>query len=102
MSLRGFLYGVFPFLRPSQDASPHQDNADGHFWPSLTNREIEVAHLVHLGYSNEAIAKELDISVATVKSHVHTLLIKFNANSRWVLRDILSNTGTGEKSDPDR
>ena len=101
-SLRDFFYGVFPFLRSSREALPHQDNTDKQFWPTLTNREIEVAHLIHLGYSNEAIAQELDISVATVKTHVHNLLVKFNASSRWVLRDILSNMETGGQPGPDR
>jgi ATP/maltotriose-dependent transcriptional regulator MalT len=62
-------------------------------WPTMTTREIEVAKLIYRGYSNEAIAHELKISVATVKTHVHNLLVKFNVRSRWVLRDILASMG---------
>ncbi len=62
-------------------------------WPTMTAREIEVARLIYRGYSNEAIANELNISVATVKTHVHNLLVKFNVRSRWVLRDILASMG---------
>lgn len=94
MSLIDFLYSIFPFLRPPQDEPPDREyNAMLHYfrhWPTLTARELEVARLIRLGYSNEAIAQELNISMATVKTHVHNLLVKFNVRSRWVLRDILA------------
>ena len=98
MSLLDILYAMFPSLRPPQDEPPYREyNATLHtylnHWPTMTARELEVARLIYLGYSNEAIAKELNISVATVKTHVHNLLVKFNVRSRWILRDILASMG---------
>lgn len=60
-------------------------------WPTLTARELEVAWYLQQGMSNEAIANQLGISIATVKTHVHNLLVKFNVRSRWVLYEVLRN-----------
>lgn len=49
---------------------------------SLSPREREVAVLLARGLSNNAIASELSISVATVKDHVHKVLSKVGAKSR--------------------
>jgi ATP/maltotriose-dependent transcriptional regulator MalT len=40
----------------------------GEIW--LTPREMDVLRLVALGWSNEHVAKELEISLHTVRSHV--------------------------------
>ncbi len=48
----------------------------------LTNREIEVLHLLAEGASNKVIARALGISAHTVKFHVASILIKFDAASR--------------------
>jgi len=42
--------------------------------PLLTARQIEVLKLIRKGLSNEGIAETLGISVATVKSHVGSIL----------------------------
>jgi DNA-binding CsgD family transcriptional regulator len=52
----------------------------------LTAREEEVARLIMSGESNKEIARSLDISVATVKSHVHNLLAKLGLQRRGKLR----------------
>jgi DNA-binding NarL/FixJ family response regulator len=63
----------------------------------LTRREIETARLVGRGLSNKEIAHELNLSVATIKNHVHSVLLKLHvsrrtqvgtllADSPWVLR----------------
>ncbi|ROS75324.1 response regulator transcription factor [Cellulomonas sp. PhB143] len=49
---------------------------------SLTARELEVLGLVAEGRSNEAIARELFLSVATVKSHLAHVYDKLGAGSR--------------------
>lgn len=49
---------------------------------ALSPREREVAALIARGHSNNAIASELSISVATVKDHVHKVLSKIGATSR--------------------
>ena len=49
---------------------------------SLTAREARVLHLVAAGMCNKSIARELAISVGTVKSHVRAILGKLSATSR--------------------
>ena len=48
----------------------------------LTSREGEIARLVATGLSNKQIARELTISPATVKNHVHAILGKFDPPRR--------------------
>nr|WP_166180900.1 response regulator transcription factor [Altererythrobacter segetis] len=48
----------------------------------LTEREGEVAQMVAEGLSNKQIARELSISPATVKNHVHAILGKFDLSRR--------------------
>jgi DNA-binding NarL/FixJ family response regulator len=49
---------------------------------ALTAREGEVLQLIGHGLSNKEIATELDLSVATVKHHVHHVLNKLNLPRR--------------------
>jgi DNA-binding NarL/FixJ family response regulator len=49
---------------------------------ALTGREIAVLRLVVTGYANKMIAKELDIALGTVKSHVKSILGKLRAKTR--------------------
>jgi DNA-binding NarL/FixJ family response regulator len=48
----------------------------------LTPREFEVATLVAAGFNNAQVAEALFISVATVKDHVHSILVKTDLRSR--------------------
>ena len=48
----------------------------------LTSREIQILRLISQGLSNKDIARELGISVATVKNHVHSVLEKLRVQSR--------------------
>jgi len=48
----------------------------------LTEREYEILLLVAQGYSNAAIAKELFIGAATVKTHVSNALMKIGVKDR--------------------
>lgn len=48
----------------------------------LTRRELETARLLSDGLSNKEIARELHLSVATVKNHVHSVLQKLDVNRR--------------------
>jgi len=52
---------------------------------SLTRREREVAGLVACGLSNKAIARELGLSLATAKDHVHSALTKAGLPCRAAL-----------------
>jgi DNA-binding NarL/FixJ family response regulator len=48
----------------------------------LTAREAQILKMLELGRSNRDIAVRLDISVHTVKNHVHSLLTKLGVNTR--------------------
>ena len=50
--------------------------------PALTKRERQVAELIRCGFSDKEIARRLNISLATTKSHVHNLLGKMNVRRR--------------------
>ncbi len=51
----------------------------------LTRREHEVVDLISRGMSNKEIARELNIAVHTVKSHVHNTLEKLALQTRLEL-----------------
>lgn len=48
----------------------------------LTKRELEVLQLMAKGYRNVDIAKNLFLSVSTIKSHVSSLLAKMDVQNR--------------------
>ncbi len=50
--------------------------------PALTLREAEIVKLLADGLCNKEIARKLDISLATTKSHVHNLLTKLSLTRR--------------------
>jgi len=55
---------------------------ESHIDYALTRRESEVLHLLGLGLSNKEIGRELSLSVATVKHHVHHVLEKLKLSRR--------------------
>ncbi|MFI0410834.1 response regulator [Actinomadura sp. 3N508] len=69
-------FAAMPATRPRAAAKPSRP-ADG-----ITEREREVLTLIGRGKSNQEIAKELFISVATAKAHVARLLAKLDARDR--------------------
>lgn len=50
--------------------------------PELSERQHDVLRALQQGHSNKLIARELNLSEATVKIHVRTLLKKFGASNR--------------------
>jgi DNA-binding NarL/FixJ family response regulator len=52
---------------------------------ALTQRELEVVHLVARGFRNQAIGKRLSIAEGTVKLHVHHIYAKLKVTSRVAL-----------------
>lgn len=59
-----------------------QRMADSVTRQALTARESDVLRLLALGCCNKAIARDLDISVGTVKAHMKGLMGKLDASSR--------------------
>jgi two-component system, NarL family, nitrate/nitrite response regulator NarL len=49
----------------------------------LTPRELEILQLIADGLKNQEIAKRLNLSVHTVKNHVHNILDRLGVKSRW-------------------
>jgi PAS domain S-box-containing protein len=50
--------------------------------PPLTEREREILHWVAAGLQNKEIAHKLDISLATVRNHIHRILEKLDVHSK--------------------
>jgi DNA-binding NarL/FixJ family response regulator len=69
--------GPFPASEP---VTFDRTRADG-----LTHRERAVAELVGRGMQNKVIAYELNISLSTVKAHVHSIIRKLKARNRTEL-----------------
>lgn len=59
-------------------------------WHALSAREQEIAALVCLNYTSRQAAARLGISPATIKTHVHSILSKFQASNRHELRQLLA------------
>ncbi len=62
------------------DLSPRPKPAD--LPDPLTSRELEVLRLLALGYTNRQIAKDLVISLGTVKNHVEHIRAKLGVSDR--------------------
>jgi two-component system, NarL family, nitrate/nitrite response regulator NarL len=65
---------------------------------SLTSREAEVAHLVSRGLHNKEIARELHLSVGTVKMYLHHIYGKLRLGGRTQLA--LSTVGACARTKP--
>ncbi len=76
-------------------SDPGRDSGGPHTWPpgmdtlrpalanfKLTPRQTDVLGLLLRGQSNRLIARELDLSVETVKDHVAAVLRALGVNSR--------------------
>jgi len=82
--LRALLAGEIVAPRGFADASP-DDAAERKFAravAALTPQQYRVLMLLARGYSNRAIAKDIDVVVATVKAHVTVILRKLGLERR--------------------
>jgi DNA-binding CsgD family transcriptional regulator len=50
--------------------------------PPLTHREVEILRWVAEGLQNKDIAKQLNLSLATVRNHIHNILEKLGVHSK--------------------
>ena len=71
----------------------HSDGGRRSPWPALTKREKQAAELIRSGLSDKEIARRLNISLATTKSHVHNLLGKLKVRRRSQVADCLRELG---------
>ena len=62
-----------------EESQPHVVHRD---LSELTSREMEILHLMSLGYTNKKIADKLYVSINTVKTHASNLFDKLGASSR--------------------
>jgi len=56
---------------------------------ALTSREQDIIALIDRGLSNKEIARQLKISLPTVKNHVHNILEKLPVGRRGVAAALL-------------
>lgn len=68
------------------DRHAHRPAVEG-----FSSRELEVADYLERGWSNKRIARQLEISAATVKNHVHKLLAKLHVHRRGEVAAALRN-----------
>ena len=83
-------------------SSVAQRMADSLSRAALTSRETEVLRLVATGQSNKAIARQLDIELGTVKSHVSAVMTKLGASSRTQAASIAAARGLIDEREPAR
>jgi two-component system, NarL family, response regulator LiaR len=82
----GQVYRGEPSLHPSiarkvlqEISTPHQKTPSS---DPLTDREVEILHLVAQGLSNQEIADRLSIAEVTVRTHVSNILSKLHLANR--------------------
>jgi len=91
------LYGIFlivyfmrfPVSVPMTNEEPSQEFLSQY---GITDREREIILKVMQGKSNDDIARELVISLATVKTHLHNIYKKIGIDSRF---DLLARVRSG-------
>jgi len=69
-------------LKTAVDPSPPQPEPKSMPVEALSDRETEVLQLIAAGMSNASIARTLNISLPTVKTHVQHILKKLNVADR--------------------
>jgi DNA-binding NarL/FixJ family response regulator len=67
---------LIEFFATLQPASPKE------FFPTLTNREREILHLITQGHSNAEIASRLVLSTKTVSNYVSNIFSKLQVTDR--------------------
>ena len=83
-----------------EELSPERANPPG--LARLTERELEVLHLVMRGLTNPAIARELCITEHTTKGHLGSILAKLELDNRVQLATYAMQHGLGSTTGPRR
>jgi two-component system NarL family response regulator len=73
---------VASVLERIRGMAPRREPPAGSIPQRLTERELEVLRLLAAGLQNKEIGRELQITVQTVKNHVHSLLEKLEVHNR--------------------
>lgn len=72
-------------LLPAFETTPQRNGARSggdHNLEALSERELEVLHLIAEGASNREIAQQLFVSIGTVKKHLNNIFLKLDAHNR--------------------
>lgn len=80
-SLKSVIVSVIngSFVQPYRGATSQSDKADA---PTMTPRQEQVLRCICLGLSNKQIARDLNLTEATIKMHVKMIFSKLGVNSR--------------------
>lgn len=81
-ALRALAAGLSIRVNRSKHRHGFEELADATMQGVLTPRELDVINAIGAGLSNKAIARELGISLHTVKFHIESLLRKLGARTR--------------------
>jgi LuxR family maltose regulon positive regulatory protein len=76
------LLGAFPVAKQEQTGPPKSQAPDSILVEPLSEREIEILHLITEGLTNPEIATRLFISLHTVKTHTRNIYGKLGAHNR--------------------
>jgi len=90
--------------RPDIAGSNNSDDALAATFAQLTEREMDVLHVLLRGADTQELAEELGISTNTIRTHVRNILVKLGVHSRLgavalALRAGLRNDGSGASAD---
>jgi DNA-binding NarL/FixJ family response regulator len=66
----------------SRQGRRRQVNTSGNLVEGLPPRQMQVLHLICLGLSNKEIARDLDLSLSTVRAHISALFQKLDVSNR--------------------
>jgi DNA-binding CsgD family transcriptional regulator len=84
-----------PEARPADAASGNSDQQ-----VHISSRERQVLELVSRGWSNRVIAAHLGVSPSTIKSHMESILMRFEARNRAEAVAIASRLGLLNEPEP--